>query len=243
MELTTPRSAEPDELYRWVMDFVQRFMAEQRSGTGQSSTGGGSTSSVISGGAVWWPLPTAPEGHVALSGQVLDETSFPVLFSIYGSTFNTGGEAAGTFRLPNMNGKLPKHGATGTGGSATVTLGIEHLPEVELTVTDPGHTHDFAATPHTHGVTDPQHAHSTSGSWLGAGGTANIGSGGVTVDLGSAGSVLPDNAATGITINSASAGGTVENTEAGITVTIPGEGEAVVIDPPWLGGLWIVRAE
>lgn len=239
IELTTPRSQDPSELYRWVMDFVQRFMAQQREG----GTTAGSSVGVVSGGATWWPLAAAPAGHVGLSGQVLDQSSFPILYSIYGALFNTGGEAVGTFRLPNMNGRVPKHGSTGTGGAASQVLGLAHLPDLALDVTDPQHTHVFTGTAHTHTVTDPQHTHGVTGDFLIDGGTTNAAVGAVPVMLGSPTTILPANAATGLTVNNATAAGTNASSSTGISVQLSGGGEAVVIDPPWLGGLWIVRAE
>jgi len=243
IELTTPRSADPQELHRWIMDFIQRFMAEQRTGGGISGVGGEAGTGVVSGGATWWPLLTPPDGYVALSGQLLDQSSFPVLYSTYGLVFNVGGEAAGTFRLPNMNGRLPKHGTSGTGGAASLVLGLEHLPELELPIIDPGHTHDFTSVPHTHSVTDPQHAHAVPGTWLATTDVVGVAAGATDIPLGVSGAITSQNAATGVTINNATGGGTNSEETTGLTVSLPGGGEAIDIDPPWLGGLWIVRAE
>lgn len=241
IELTTPRSADPAELYRWIMDFVQRFMAQQSQAQGASN--GGGVLGVLSGAAVWWPLGEAPEGYLALAGQTLDQSSFPILYSIYGTLFNTGGEAAGTFRLPDMTGRFPKAGATGTGGESELTLGLEHLPDLTLDVTEVPHTHEFSGAPHTHGITDPQHSHGVDGNWLAESGSVDIAAGAVAAQLGTPGTILVSNAATGITVNNATAGGVNSEETTGLSVQLSGGGEAISIDPPWAGGLWIVRAE
>lgn len=51
---------------------------------------------------------TAPAGFALLTGQagvVVDRASNPVLFAMFGTTYNTGGEAATAFRLPTVKGR------------------------------------------------------------------------------------------------------------------------------------------
>ncbi len=81
-----------------------------------------------------------------LAGQVVNQADYPELFARYASQYNTGGEAAGTFRLPKYNGRYlvvsaSQGGAStdgitapwaaqayGKGGAENVTLGIPNIP-------------------------------------------------------------------------------------------------------------------
>ena len=52
-------------------------------------------------GTIWsFGGTTAPEGFIVCSGQVVLQKLYPALFRVIGTSFNTGGEAAGSFRLP-----------------------------------------------------------------------------------------------------------------------------------------------
>lgn len=44
---------------------------------------------------------TSVDGWLLCNGGVVSQTSYPQLFAILGTTFNTGAEGAGNFRLPN----------------------------------------------------------------------------------------------------------------------------------------------
>ena len=59
------------------------------------------------GSIIIWTTPSAPTGWRNISsatGEVVAQATFPELFSIIGTSFNTGGEGAGNFRLPNIDG-------------------------------------------------------------------------------------------------------------------------------------------
>lgn len=62
------------------------------------------------------------------NGAVVSQTTFASLYAVVGTTFDTGGEGAGNFRLPDFRGKfsLPVKAGTyefgDTGGNATKTL-------------------------------------------------------------------------------------------------------------------------
>lgn len=68
------------------------------------------------------------------NGQVVSIALYPVLHALFGSTYNTGGEGAGNFRLPNWtNNKylLATSGvglATSSGGINGYTLGMGNIP-------------------------------------------------------------------------------------------------------------------
>ena len=165
VDIIAPQSAEPEELFRWANDFVQRLMLEREieraQGGGLSGVGGGSGGGAFRAGMMLtFAGTTAPEGWLLCIGQLLDRQSYPGLFSAIGTKYNLGGEDAALFRLPDSRGKVPLGSAeTVYGGAAEVTLSLAQLPEVDVTLTQPAHTHSFTGSPHTHGLVDPQHTH------------------------------------------------------------------------------------
>jgi microcystin-dependent protein len=103
-----------------------------------------------------WPGTSAPSLWLLEYGQVVAQTSYPELFAILGTTYNTGGEGAGNFRLPDGRGavyagkadmggsdkgNLPGGttlgaiigGQAGTGVASTVTISQANLPAVSFT--------------------------------------------------------------------------------------------------------------
>lgn len=85
-------------------------------------------------------------------GSAVSQTTYAALYAAVGTAYNTGGEPAGTFRVPNVRGRdivmtnngsgiLPSWADTpgGTGGEATHTLTGLEVPE--HTHIDSGHTH------------------------------------------------------------------------------------------------------
>lgn len=47
--------------------------------------------------------PSVPPGWLRCDGTVKNQSDFPALYSVIGSKYNTGGEAVGTFRLPDIS--------------------------------------------------------------------------------------------------------------------------------------------
>jgi hypothetical protein len=92
------------------------------------------------------------------------------LFDLIGTTYNTGGEAAGFFRLPDLRGMFVR-GWSGADGGATppptaldpgrayASVQTDAYKQHCHSVTDPGHFHSFSLPQHNHGVTDPGHIH------------------------------------------------------------------------------------
>lgn len=48
-----------------------------------------------------------PFGWLLCAGQTVPRTSYPALFAVIGTTYNTGGEAGSDFRLPDLRGRVP----------------------------------------------------------------------------------------------------------------------------------------
>lgn len=118
--------------------------------------GSGATLTPI-GMVVDWAGTTAPSGWLFLYGQVVSQTTYAALYNTIGTFYNTGGEGAGNFRLPDCRGRVSAgkddmggttagritaagSGITGTtlgaaGGSETNTLAQANLPAVSPTFT------------------------------------------------------------------------------------------------------------
>lgn len=85
-----------------------------------------------------WPAAAAPSMWKIEDGSVLAQLSYPELFAVLGTTYNTGGEGAGNFRLPDKRDRVVqgKSGSTTLGqqvGASTVTLVRANLPNVTFT--------------------------------------------------------------------------------------------------------------
>jgi microcystin-dependent protein len=118
---------------------------------------------------------TAPGGYLVCDGTAYSTSTYSTLFSIIGTSYNVGGEAAGTFRVPNLSGRFPL-GASAThpqtpsaqsGGSETHTMALAELAAHTHHLTDPGHTHTDSGhthiqNAHAHSITDQLHSHGIS---------------------------------------------------------------------------------
>ena len=86
---------------------------------------------------------TAPAGWVICDGAVKSQTDplYATLWAVIGTTYNTGGEGTGNFRLPNLVGRFP----IGKGATHSPTLGgVGGRTDTPIT----SHYHDLAN--HTH---------------------------------------------------------------------------------------------
>lgn len=136
----------------------------------------------------------APSGWQLCDGTVLSQAGFAALFAVIGSTYNTGGEGAGNFRVPDLRTRVPigRHASTSpftvlgsaAGSKDAVVIGHSHTVGAH-THTTPSHQHNgstgFVSNDHTHGfswsgTTDAQGSHdhqtnaSFSGVWIFGGG-------------------------------------------------------------------------
>lgn len=114
---------------------------------------------------------TAPTGALLCYGQEISETTYATLFAAIGTTYNTGGEGAGNFRVPDLRGRVvagqddmggsSANRLTGlTGGVNGDTLGATGGEEAHVLVTA-----ELAA--HNHSVTN-------NAVYAAAGGAVNI---------------------------------------------------------------------
>lgn len=78
-----------------------------------------------------------PSGWLLANGAALDRADYAALFAAIGTAYNTGGETALQFRLPNLKGRVPvgldavqtEFNALGrAGGSKTHVLSVTELP-------------------------------------------------------------------------------------------------------------------
>ena len=85
--------------------------------------GGGYWDRLLPCGAItMWPVSAPPAGWLTLDGTVKSRSAFPALFAVLGTSFNTGGELATDFRLPDMRSRFPIGAGTFTavgGGDAS----------------------------------------------------------------------------------------------------------------------------
>lgn len=125
------------------------------------------------GSVVWHLAIVTPPLWLPCDGQLLDGSiSGPYydLYDLIGTTYNTGGEPAGFFRLPDLRGVFVR-GWSGADGGATppptaldpgrvyASVQQDAFKQHCHGVTDPGHFHSFSLPQHTHAITDPQHFH------------------------------------------------------------------------------------
>src|SRR5258708_10627193 len=95
-------------------------------------------------------------------GAIYAQSVYPDLFSAIGSTFNTGGEGTGNFRVPDLRGRVAAVVNSGTGrlpGRADTLGGVggesDHTPTVSET---PSHSHTDLGHTHVEGSTIPSAA-------------------------------------------------------------------------------------
>lgn len=218
-------------------------------------TGGGTGGSgFVSGDLKAVAYSGTPSGWLPCNGAAVSRTIYSVLFNVIGTTYGIG-DGTTTFNVPNLVGRFPmgasgSHALGASGGVETRVLTQGNLPNVNFTVTDPGHTHVVTDPGHIHAVTDPQHTHgitdpghvhtalvsastNTTGTNTGDATAGNTGSAttGVTVN----------NAATGLTVNSHTTGVTNNSATTGISVASGGAGTALNILNPYQTVNWVIK--
>lgn len=110
-----PRVGDWDEsrLASWI-----RLTFPQLSAKTVPPTAGGGGSGRLPGELTMWPTTSPPVGHVLCDGSEYDPglEDYAALYAVIGTQFNTGGETAGFFRVPDMKGRVP----VGPGANADV---------------------------------------------------------------------------------------------------------------------------
>lgn len=93
----------PPEFTSWLVDYVQNNATSVPS---SSITG---LVDIPVGGQIDFdgtPTPQTPTNYLPQSGQVVAQASYPLLYNVVGTKYNTGGEGAGNFRLRSLAGSI-----------------------------------------------------------------------------------------------------------------------------------------
>lgn len=122
------------------------------------------TGTIIEG--VW---SSAPTGFLLLDGTVQVRATYPALFAVIGTTYNTGGETSAQFRLPDFRGRtLVGLAASGQFGTMGAKVGAQTHT---LTVAEmPSHTHEIDVN-----GTNVEYGNTNAGAGTGYGGFVNPG--------------------------------------------------------------------
>lgn len=134
-----------------------------------------------------------PTSWLACQGQAVSQTTYAALFAAIGTTWNTTGEGAGNFRLPDLRGMFVRGTGTNATGSSSGAVG----PSVGAYAAD-------TYLNHSHAVTDPGHLHTYS---VVSGSAQAVGGSGSSYFTGTA-TTNTGTASTGLTVNTSTTGGT-----------------------------------
>jgi len=123
---------------------------------------------------------SAPSNWLLCDGSVVLRSQYSTLFAAIGTSFNTGGETALQFRVPDLRGRMPL-GLDNMGGISAHRVGDSEADSVggnggedihSLTssetgshthpIVDIGHSHSTSGGSHTHAINDPPHTHTGS---------------------------------------------------------------------------------
>jgi len=115
--------------------------------------------SVPIGTMVAWPGVTVPDEWHLCDGSVLNRLDYPGLYNAIGTIYNTGGETASQFRLPDVRGRAV-FGRDNMGGTTAGRLTSAGSGVDGLTLGARGGSEFHQA--HSHTVTDPTHFHTLS---------------------------------------------------------------------------------
>ncbi|WAX22423.1 tail collar protein [Pseudomonas phage MiCath] len=121
-----------------------------------------------------FPMTSLPAGWLLCNGAVLVRATYPELFAAIGTTYNTGGELATEFRLPDRRGLFPRALDLGRGIDASRALGPTQ--QSHMTASHAHTASAAAAGGHNHtGTTAAGGGHTHTASTAGAGGHNHTG--------------------------------------------------------------------
>lgn len=148
----------------------------------------------------------APFGYLLCDGTVYPQASYPALFTAIGTNWNTGGEGAGNFRVPDLRGRA----SIGAGqGSGLTNRTLAQL------IGEENHTLVVGEMPvHAHGTTDAGHFHTGRFSNL-----YSAGAGLAPSTVGGTIATITESAFSNITIQNAGGGGAHNNMQPSAVVT------------------------
>lgn len=134
---------------------------------------GAPNAGMIIGVPMPWLTATPPTKCVILDGATYSRYEYPALFALWGTFFNTGGEAATDFRVPDGRGRML------IGADGTITLGSKGGDKTKVITAAnlPPHAHTIS---HTHGIARQTNAYTggTGGTNLALGQNADFSNGG-----------------------------------------------------------------
>lgn len=100
-----------------------------------------------------------PDGWLLCDGSVVSQTTYAKLYAALGSTYNTGGEGAGNFRLPDLRGRTVAGKDVQVSGTYAnrITSGGAGINSQNLGASGGGETHAITS------AQMPGHSHTGSG--------------------------------------------------------------------------------
>jgi microcystin-dependent protein len=215
-----------------------------------------------------WFTETPPANFIFADGSSYSTAApYDKLFGIFGTRFNQAGDAAGTFRTPNLTQVFPLGAGVGAGanpvgakgGAFAVTLATANLPAHAHPITDVAHghgvnqwahAHNIATGAHAHGITTGSHAHTvqqwgTGGGIAVRGDTPSYFQQNTTVGTSTVGNLG------GNTDTAGNLGGNTDTQTSGISIQVSGTGlsttnnagggAAFNVVPPFLAVNFIIR--
>jgi phage-related tail fiber protein len=118
----------------WVMGYLADELASTRA---EIEAMIAQASALPVGSMVAFPKATVPPGFLEVDGSVQSIATYPDLYAFLGTTFNTGGEGAGNFRLPESRGEFLRGWDHGRGVDAGRAIGSNQIDAFQ------GHWHDY----------------------------------------------------------------------------------------------------
>ena len=140
--------------------------------TGATGATGATPLGLPTGSITAFAGSSAPTSWLLCYGQTLVRATYPDLFAVIGTTYNTGGEAGTDFRLPDLRGRtvagVDNMGGTDAGrldiaNSSGTVVGSQYVTLTSAQSGLPAHSHpntaSFTGTAASHNHTQDAHTH------------------------------------------------------------------------------------